>query len=107
MNKVTGFKTKTFAIAAFIAFSFAVPQFAAAHCDTLDGPVIQDAKKAIKGNDITPVLKWVKPKDEKAVKTAFKKALAAKGKKLKRPTCNFSRPWLKYIGLVRVHPSPV
>jgi hypothetical protein len=55
--------------------------FAAAHCDTLDGPVVQDARKALESKDITPVLKWVKQKDEKAVRTSFAKALSAKGKK--------------------------
>lgn len=66
-------------IAAAVALTFAIPHIAAAHCDTLDGPVIQDAHKALEANDITPILKWVKAKDEKAVKAAFQKALAAKG----------------------------
>ena len=55
--------------------------FAAAHCDTLDGPVIQDARKALETKDVTPVLKWVKQKDEKVVRAAYDKALSAKGKK--------------------------
>ncbi|TSK05055.1 MAG: hypothetical protein FPO08_16215 [Geobacter sp.] len=66
-------------VAAVVALSFGMPRDAAAHCDTLDGPVIQDAHKALEAKDITPVLKWVKAKDEKAVKAAFNKALAAKG----------------------------
>ena len=37
---------------------------ASAHCDTLDGPVIQDARKALEAKDVTPVLKWVREKDE-------------------------------------------
>jgi len=52
-----------------------------AHCDTLDGPVIQDARKALETGDVTPVLKWVKQKDEKGVRAAFAKAISAKGKK--------------------------
>ncbi|PKN17431.1 MAG: hypothetical protein CVU71_16600 [Deltaproteobacteria bacterium HGW-Deltaproteobacteria-6] len=55
--------------------------FASAHCDTLDGPVIQDARKALAAKDVTPVLKWVKQKDEKAVRTAFARAERAQGKK--------------------------
>jgi hypothetical protein len=31
-----------------------------AHCDSLKGPVINDARIAIEKNDITPLLKWVK-----------------------------------------------
>lgn len=66
-------------IAAVMALTFGMTQNALAHCDTLDGPVVQDAHKALEAKDITPVLKWVKAKDEKAVKAAFNKALAAKG----------------------------
>lgn len=54
---------------------------ASAHCDTMDGPVVQDARKALGAQDITPVLKWVKQKDEKDVRAAFAKALSAKGTK--------------------------
>lgn len=66
-------------IATAVVLTFAIPHNAAAHCDTLDGPVIQDARKALEAKDITPVLKWVKANDEKAVKAAFQRALAAKG----------------------------
>lgn len=55
--------------------------YARAHCDTLDGPVVQDARKALEVKDVTPVLKWVRPKDEKTVKAAFATALAERGKK--------------------------
>jgi hypothetical protein len=68
------------AVAAVTVIILATPRGAAAHCDTLDGPVIQDARKAIGTKDITPVLKWVKPKDEKAVRAAFNKVLASKSK---------------------------
>jgi len=63
------------------ALTFGMYGFAAAHCDTLDGPVIQDARKALDDKDVTPVLKWVKQKDEKVVRAAFAKALSTKGKK--------------------------
>ena len=67
-------------IAVLTALIIATPRDAAAHCDTLDGPVIQDARKAIDAKDITPILKWVKPQDEKAVKAAFNKVLTSKSK---------------------------
>jgi hypothetical protein len=67
-------------IAAVTALIITSPRNAAAHCDTLDGPVIQDARKAIDAKDITPILKWVKPQDEKAVKAAFNKVLTSKSK---------------------------
>ncbi len=79
MKTIQTVKITLTGIAAAVALTFAIPHIAAAHCDTLDGPVIQDAHKALDAKDITPVLKWVKAKDEKAVKAAFNKALAAKG----------------------------
>jgi len=80
MKLATIFKISLFGISAFAALVLATHQAASAHCDTLDGPVIQDARKAIAARDITPVLKWVKPKDEKAVRAAFTKVLAGKAK---------------------------
>ena len=68
-------------VAIATALTLGIYSFAAAHCDTLDGPVIQDARKALEAKDVTPVLKWVKQKDEKVVRAAFAKALSAKGKK--------------------------
>ena len=55
----------------------AAPAFA--HCDTLDGPVIPEAKAALAAGDVVPVLKWVQPADEAAIKTAFAKAVAVRG----------------------------
>jgi hypothetical protein len=59
------------------------PALASAHCDTMAGPVIQDARVALEKGDITPVLKWVKKEEEKKVRTAFNKALEAKTKGIK------------------------
>ena len=48
----------------------------AAHCDTLDGPVVAAAKLALQKGDVTPVLKWVNKDSENEVREAF--ALAIK-----------------------------
>jgi hypothetical protein len=69
------------AVAILASLTLGLYSFAVAHCDTLDGPVIQDARKALDTKDITPVLKWVRHKDEKAVRTSFAKALSVRGKK--------------------------
>jgi hypothetical protein len=71
----------TLALAAACFGLLLLPAPVSAHCDTLDGPVVQDAQKALDGKDVTPVLKWVRARDEKRVTEAFKKALAARGKK--------------------------
>lgn len=51
---------------------------ASAHCDTLEGPVVQDAKLALEKGNVDPTLKWVEKTDEAAVKAAFKQALAVR-----------------------------
>lgn len=42
-----------------------------AHCDTLDGPVVETARQALTTEDVTPVLKWVPIDDEQLIRTAF------------------------------------
>ncbi len=32
-----------------------------AHCDSLDGPVLLEAKAALAKSDVTPLLKWAPP----------------------------------------------
>jgi len=51
-----------------------------AHCDTLDGPVVQTARTALEKNDITPLLKWVRADDEREIRVAFQKTLAVRAK---------------------------
>lgn len=52
-----------------------------AHCDSLDGPVLLDAKAALEKGDVTPILKWIPVHDEEEIKAAFAKtsALRVKG----------------------------
>ena len=54
-----------------VAIAFSTASKATAHCDTLDGPVVADAKLALTKGDVTPVLKWVDKKSEKEVREAF------------------------------------
>ena len=51
---------------------------ALAHCDTLDGPVVQEARTALEKKEITPVLKWIKPEHEAELKAAFARTLAVR-----------------------------
>jgi hypothetical protein len=50
-----------------------------AHCDTVDGPVVIEARKALDSGDPTPVLKWVRPDAEPEIRAAFAKTLAVRG----------------------------
>lgn len=42
-----------------------------AHCDTMEGPLIGDAKKAIGENNVNIVLKWIPEANEAEIKDAF------------------------------------
>jgi hypothetical protein len=55
--------------------------FTATHFDALDGPVVQDVRKALDTRDVSPILKWVKQEDEIPVREAFARALHARNKK--------------------------
>ncbi len=60
---------------AVVAGLLLAPRAALAHCDTLDGPVVRDARAALVKEDITPVLKWVKADDEPEIRATFAQTL--------------------------------
>lgn len=62
----------------FIFVAIFLARFAFAHCDTMEGPVVKDAKLALEKSDVTSVLKWVKPEREAEVIIAFEKALSGR-----------------------------
>ena len=49
-----------------------------AHCDGLDGPVVQAAQKAIATGDVNFVLIWVQKRDEGEVRKIFKETIAVR-----------------------------
>jgi len=55
------------------------PRPALSHCDTLDGPVVRDARTALETRDVTPVLKWVAAEKEGEIRQAFTDAVAVRG----------------------------
>lgn len=54
------------------------PFSVAAHCDSLDGPVVHAAKEALTEGDVTPVMKWVRPEDESTIEAAFQKTMGVR-----------------------------
>lgn len=52
---------------------------AMAHCDSLDGPVVKDAQRALESQDLAPVLKWVAETDEEEIARVFDLTLAVRG----------------------------
>lgn len=51
-----------------------------AHCDSLEGPVVQDARLALEKGDPTPVLKWVNKEHENEIRVAFNQTMAVRRK---------------------------
>ena len=51
---------------------------AQAHCDTMDGPVVTAARRALETGSANHVLIWVRPQDEPEILSAFQHALAVR-----------------------------
>jgi hypothetical protein len=62
-------------VAALVLF---VPSPSRAHCDTLDGPVVEAARKALETGQVAPVLAWVQKDDEGEIRSAFERARAVR-----------------------------
>ena len=63
---------------AFVAAVLLTPTPARAHCDSLDGPVVKAAQRALDTGDVRRALVWVTVFDEAEVQAAFDKALAVR-----------------------------
>ena len=64
-----------FAILFAIVCIMLISKDAFAHCDTIDGPVVADAKIALEAGKVFPVLKWISKTDEAAITKAFESTL--------------------------------
>ena len=71
-----------------------------AHCDTMDGPVVQAAKLALEKGDVTSVLKWVRPEEEGKIREAFARTLAVRGRGTEAKA--LADTWF-FETLVRIH----
>lgn len=72
-------KKHTIALLVFaLGMALLLPGIVLAHCDTLDGPVVGDARIALEKGDVTPALKWVNPADEAEIRRAFAQAVAVR-----------------------------
>lgn len=54
------------------------PVTADAHCDTMDGPAVKDAIRAMDTGNVNYALKWVQPKYEAEVSRAFRMSMKVK-----------------------------
>jgi uncharacterized protein DUF6448 len=79
------FSKKTFKICGFGIVLLAIlvvisPYRVSAHCDALDGPVIEEAQLALEKDDVTPLLKWVTKEHENDIRNAFAQTRAVRTK---------------------------
>jgi len=56
----------------------AAPTMVVAHCDSLDGPVVNAARKALETQNADLVLIWVQAGDEAEIRSAFEQTLAVR-----------------------------
>src|SRR5512138_1146007 len=87
-------------VAVAALFLSTLPSVARAHCDTLDGPVVLTARKALETGKLNPVLAWVRPQDEAEIRAAFSRAQAVR--KAGGPARDLADTWF-FETLVRVH----
>jgi len=91
---------KTLLVLVSVGIGMVIGSRANAHCDTMDGPVIKDAQAALAGEDVTKVLKWVLPKDEREIKDLFRQVL--KVRKQGEPAKSMAEKYF-FESLVRIH----
>lgn len=98
MNTITAYLPRpSLVVGAFLLTS--VSQ-AWGHCDTLDGPVIQNARVALESGDVTPALKWVPSEAEAEIRDAFQKTMVVR--KTSTPARELADRFF-FETLVRVH----
>lgn len=90
----------TFLAVAVLGAWLFTPNVVWAHCDTLDGPVVVEAKSALEKGDVTPLLKWVTQEHEAEIKAAFKRTLAVR---TKGPEAKELADMYFFETLVRIH----
>ena len=75
-RKVNSIKRSIIAVGAALAFGWGAA--AQAHCDTLDGPVVAAARKALDTGNVNLVLVWVQKKDDAEIRKHFDKTVAVR-----------------------------
>src|SRR5512138_1269246 len=71
-----------------------------AHCDTLDGPVVEAARRAMASGDVNLVLRWVQPDQEPAIREAFVRTMRVRT--LDLSAAELADTWF-FETLVRLH----
>lgn len=85
---------------ALALIALAIPARAYAHCDTMDGPVVRAAQRALDTKKAEPVLIWVRAQDESEIRRAFAQTLAVRG--LGKPAAELADRYF-FETVVRLH----
>lgn len=86
--------------AALVLMSGATARQAAAHCDSMDGPVVKAAQRALETGNVSYVMLWVRPTDEPIIRDAFTRTVAVR--KQSPSARDLADLWF-FETLVRVH----
>jgi hypothetical protein len=73
---IRGFASST--VLLLVILGLTGPGDANAHCDTMSGPVIDDARRALESGTLTPIEKWIRAEDEPELRTAFEATLSVR-----------------------------
>lgn len=92
--------SRTVAAVVMVVASVLYPASASAHCDALDGPVVQAARTALEKHDVGLVLRWVGPEREADVRAAFMRTLTVRA--LGGDAQELADTWF-FETLVRIH----
>ena len=87
-------------ILAGITLMTIMPEKADAHCDTMDGPAVQDGRKALETGNINYAYKWIFEEFEEELKEIFD--LSLKARKLGEDAREAADRWF-LENLVRIH----
>ena len=79
---------------------FVGSDYAAAHCDGLDGPVVKAAQKALETNNVNFVLIWVQKESEPELRAVFQQTIAVR--RLSPESKSFADRYL-FETVVRLH----
>lgn len=73
MNNFTRTHTRQFFVSFVFLTLLLLPYPAFSHCDTMQGPVIKDAKRALNSGELSHVLKWIGVDQEAELMKNFQK----------------------------------
>ena len=65
-------------LAVVLAVLLSISGEAQAHCDTMDGPVVKAAQRALATRDVNLILIWVRQNDDAEIRRRFEKTLAVR-----------------------------